>query len=74
MCYDTSELDKGRYYKNIEKGSSYMYKAFDSSNMARRVKGGSHAYDSSGWNVLSRNVITATYAYNSSGFRIVRTV
>ena len=51
-----------------------MYKAFDSSNMSRRVKGGSHAYYSSGWNVLSRNVITATYAYNSSGFRIVRTV
>ena len=74
MCYDTSELDNGRYYKNIEKGSSYMYKAFDSSNMSRRVKGGSHAYYSSGWNVLSRNVITATYAYNSFGFRIVRTI
>ena len=77
MCYDTSEIgiDEGRrYYENIEKGSSYMYKAFDSSNMSRRVKGGSHAYYSSGWNVLSRNVITATYAYNSSGFRIVRTV
>ena len=77
MCYDTSEIgiDEGRrYYENIEKGSSYMYKAFDSSNMSRRVKGGSHAYYSSGWNVLSRNVITATYAYNSSGLRIVRTV
>ena len=77
MCYDTSEIgiDEGRrYYENIEKGSSYMYKAFDSSNMSRRVKGGSHAYYSSGWNVLSRNVITATYAYNSSGFRIVRTI
>ena len=79
-CYDTAE--------NIENGKSYTYKAFDSSNVYRKLKGGSCCesanYDCT---VLSRNyahvidadeALTIRPAYDwyslVIGFRLVRTV
>ena len=79
-CYDTAE--------NIENGKSYTYKAFDSSNVYRKLKGGSCCesadYDCT---VLSRNyahVIDADEALTIRpaadwyslvvGFRLVRTI
>ena len=64
-CYDTNE--------NIENGKSYIYKAFDSSNICRRLKGGS-------WNSSARNCAVlyrynqVTLAFSDVGFRLVRTI
>ena len=65
-CYDTTE--------NIENGKSYTYKAFDSSNVYRRLKGGSWYEDANVCTVLSRSHDQATYDFNSVGFRLVRTI
>jgi len=65
-CYDTTE--------NIEEGMSYVYNAFDSSNIYRRLKGGSWCYDAKDCAVLYRFGDQATSASNIVGFRIVRTV
>ena len=65
-CYDTIE--------NIEEGKNYIYKAFDSSNIYRRLKGGSWYGNAEGYAVLYRYFYQATSADNNVGFRIVRTV
>ena len=65
-CYDTIE--------NIEEGKNYIYKAFDSSNIYRRLKGGSWYGNAEGYAVLYRYFYQATSADNNVGFRLVRTV
>ena len=65
-CYDTTE--------NIEEGKNYIYKAFDSSNIYRRLKGGSWYGNAEGYAVLYRYFYQATSADNNVGFRLVRTV
>ena len=65
-CYDTTE--------NIENGKSYIYKAFDSSNIYRRLKGGSWLSNAEVCAVLHRFNSWATSASNYFGFRIVRTI
>ena len=65
-CYDTTE--------NIEEGKNYIYKAFDSSNIYRRVKGGSWSNDAENCAVLNRSSSQAASAYDVIGFRLVRTV
>ena len=65
-CYDTTE--------NIENGKSYTYKAFDSSNVYRRLKGGSWYEDANVCTVLCRNYAHAIDANDVVGFRLVRTV
>ena len=65
-CYDTTE--------NIEEGKNYIYKAFDSSNIYRRVKGGSWGDNAESCTVLYRFSSQATNAYSNFGFRLVRTV
>ena len=65
-CYDTTE--------NIEEGKNYIYKAFDSSNIYRRLKGGSWDDIDKDCAVLSRSHDQATYDFNSVGFRLVRTI
>ena len=65
-CYDTTE--------KIENGKSYIYKAFDSSNIYRRLKGGSWYSNAENCAVLNRDHYQATNAYYFIGFRIVRTV
>jgi len=65
-CYDTTE--------NIENGKSYTYKAFDSSNVYRRLKGGSWYEDANVCTVLCRNYAYAIDANDVVGFRLVRTV
>ena len=65
-CYDTIE--------NIENGKSYIYKAFDSSNIYRRVKGGSWHNNAEVCAVVYRSNDQATYAGSLIGFRLVRTV
>ena len=65
-CYDTTE--------NIEEGKNYIYKAFDSSNIYRRLKGGSWDDIDNDCAVLSRSHDQATYDFNSVGFRVVRTI
>ena len=65
-CYDTTE--------KIENGKSYIYKAFDSSNIYRRCKGGSWYDNASNGAVLSRSNVQATSVNIIFGFRIVRTV
>ena len=65
-CYDTTE--------NIENGKSYIYKAFDSSNIYRRLKGGSWYHDAENCAVLFRNYFQAALTRRNIGFRIVRTV
>ena len=65
-CYDTTE--------NIENGKSYIYKAFDSSNIYRREKGGFWYNDAENCAVLARGSVQATDAGDGIGFRLVRTV
>ena len=65
-CYDTTE--------NIENGKSYIYKAFDSSNINRRLKGGSWRINAGLCAVLYRSLSQATVAFNFIGFRLVRTI
>ena len=65
-CYDTTE--------NIENGKSYMYKAFDSSNIYRRLKGGSWYDGAESCDVLMCNFNQAIGANDVVGFRLVRTV
>ena len=65
-CYDTIE--------NIENGKSYIYKAFDSSNIYRRLKGGSWVDSAEDCAVLDRSDDQATSASYDVGFRLVRTV
>ena len=65
-CYDTTE--------NIEEGKNYIYKAFDASNIDRRLKGGSWNYYAEACAVLDRSSTHATYANNRIGFRLVRTI
>ena len=65
-CYDTTE--------NIENGKSYTYKAFDSSNIYRRLKGGSWGNYAEECTVLYSIIIQAASASYIVGFRIVRTV
>ena len=74
MCYDTVEIDKNGYYKNIEKGSSYIYKAFDSSNKNRITKGGAWSYLSEECVIFNLHTTIAGSRSLSTGFRIVRTV
>ena len=65
-CYDTTE--------NIEEGKNYIYKAFDSSNIYRRLKGGSWFSNAESCVVLYRNDSRTTDASFNFGFRLVRTV
>ena len=65
-CYDTTE--------NIENGKDYIYKAFDSSNIYRRIKGGSWVDKAGDCAVLRRSNIQATDADSYFGFRFVRTI
>ena len=65
-CYDTTE--------NIEEGKNYIYKAFDSSNIYRRIKGGSWVNVAEYCAVLFRSYPQDTNASNIIGFRLVRTV
>ena len=74
MCYDTIEIDKGGYYKNIEKGSSYTYKAFDSSNKNRVIRGGCFSEQAKFFSLFTRSYSEVVYGYSDIGFRFVRTV
>ena len=65
-CYDTTE--------NIEEGKNYIYKAFDSSNIYRRLKGGSWYDNAESCAVLYRSSYQAALASYIIGFRLVRTV
>ena len=65
-CYDTIE--------GIENGKLYIYKAFDSSNIYRRLKGGSWYNNAEICTVLNRSYVQATLADDNVGFRLVRTV
>ena len=65
-CYDTTE--------NIEEGKNYIYKAFHSSNIYRRLKGGSWYNYAEVCAVLYRSSLHATGASSDIGFRIVRTI
>ena len=65
-CYDTIE--------NIEEGKNYIYKAFDSSNICRRLKGGSWSINAEYCTVLYRYGDEAINANDYIGFRLVRTV
>ena len=65
-CYDTTE--------NIENGKSYVYKAFDYSNLYRRLKGGSWYDDANVCTVLYRNYAHAIDANDVVGFRLVRSI
>ena len=71
-CYDTTEdYDT---IEDIEEGKNYIYKAFDSSNIYRRLKGGSWYDDAEDCAVLISSYDQATFADYSFGFRLVRTV
>ena len=74
MCYDTVEIDKNGYYKNIEKGSSYIYKAFDSSNKNRITKGGAWSHLSKDCIIFNLQIAMADCINVGTGFRLVRTV
>ena len=65
-CYDTTE--------NIEEGKNYIYKAFHSSNIYRRLKGGSWYNYAEVCAVLYCSSLHATGASSDIGFRIVRTI
>ena len=65
-CYDTTE--------NIENGKSYIYKAFDSSNIYRRLKGGSWFNNFKKCAVLVCENYQVTNSSYVIGFRLVRTV
>ena len=65
-CYDTTG--------NIEVGKNYIYKAFDSSNIYRRLKGGSWVDNAGYCAVLDRDYYQAVDASDDIGLRIVRTI
>ena len=65
-CYDSTE--------KIENGKNYIYKAFDSSNIYRRIKGGSWDNLAECCAVLYCYDDQATFANYNIGFRFVRTV
>ncbi len=65
-CYDTTE--------NIEEGKNYIYKAFDSSNISRRLKGASWHDNAEKCGVLRRGNYRAADADDDIGFRLVRTI
>ena len=65
-CYDTTE--------DIEVGKNYIYKAFDSSNIYRRLKGGSWGCNAEKCSVLYRYKLQATFVDFIFGFRLVRTI
>ena len=67
-CYDSIEKEK------IENGKNYIYKAFDSSNIYRRIKGGSWGNGAEDCAVLICRNCEATDAFDEIGFRFVRTV
>ena len=68
------EIDKNGYYKSIEKGSSYIYKAFDSSNKNRITKGGDWSYLSKDCIIFNLQTTIADSRNMGTGFRIVRTI
>ena len=65
-CYDTTE--------NIEEGKNYIYKAFDSSNIYRRLKGGSWDFNAESCAVFNHIEDQTVAAYCNCGLRIVRTI
>ena len=66
-CYDTIE--------NIEEGKNYIYKAFDSSNICRRVKGGTCRSSSAEYcAVFDRDSAKAVRDDYLVGLRVVRTI
>ena len=65
-CYDTTE--------DIEQRKNYAYKAFDSTNIDRRVKGGSWGNSADYCIILYRNYHEAILEKRNVGFRIVRTI
>ena len=65
-CYDTTE--------NIEVGKNYIYKAFDSSNIYRRLKGGSWDFNAESCAVFNHIEDQTVAAYCNCGLRIVRTI
>ena len=74
LYIEFQKLNLFKESENIENGKSYTYKAFDSSNVYRRLKGGSWYEDANVCTVLSRSHDQATYDFNSVGFRLVRTI
>ena len=76
-CYDTIEFDENGDYKNIKNGNFYMYKAFDLSNIYRRVKGGSWGNGNKDCAIFHRGcnqAINVKEYFRYFGFRIVRTI
>ena len=76
-CYDTIEFDENGDYKNIKNGNFYMYKAFDLSNIYRRVKGGSWGNGNKDCAIFYRGcnrAINVKEYFRYFGFRIVRTI
>ncbi|ALQ34439.1 formylglycine-generating enzyme family protein [Fusobacterium hwasookii] len=76
-CYDTIEFDENGDYKNIKNGNFYMYKAFDLSNIYRRVKGGSWGNGNKDCAIFHRGcnqAINVKEYFPYFGFRIVRTI
>lgn len=65
-CYDSKE--------KIENGKNYIYKAFDSSNIYRRIKGGSWDNEAERCAVPRCNLNLAAISNIDIGFRFVRTV
>ena len=76
-CYDTIEFDENGDYKNIKNGNFYMYKAFDLSNIYRRVKGGSWGNGNKDCTIFHRGCNQAVNVKEYCryfGFLIVRTI
>ena len=76
-CYDTIEFDENGDYKNIKNGNFYMYKAFDLSNIYRRVKGGSWGNGNKDCTIFHRGcnqAVNVKEYFRYFGFRIVRTI
>ena len=76
-CYDTIEFDENGDYKNIKNGNFYMYKAFDLSNIYRRVKGGSWGNGNKDCTIFHRGcnqAVNVKEYFLYFGFRIVRTI
>ena len=76
-CYDTIEFDENGDYKNIKNGNFYMYKAFDLSNIYRRVKGGSWGNGNKDCAIFHRGcnqAVNVKEYFRYFGFHIVRTI
>ena len=76
-CYDTIEFDENGDYKNIKNGNFYMYKAFDLSNIYRRVKGGSWGNGNKDCAIFHRGcnqAVNVKEYFHYFGFHIVRTI